>query len=549
MALVLSACGAPGDGDSSSADGGPSATVGVPTVLVMDASASMSGDDAPGPRIDAAKAAARGLIEALPGEAVLGLVTYGTATDDAPESQEAGCRDVTTLAEPAALDAEGHRDALTVEVDGLVPRGYTPIAESLRQAAGLLPSGDTAIIVISDGEDSCGDPPCEAAADLKQQNPGLRISTVGFKTATPELSCIASRTDGLFVTADDADQLATRLLAAREVEQNAAVLTPTGLGGIDIGSHFDDIRSAHSDFPAQSDGVADGEFTVITYLDCDYVFDSSGVVVEIRPHGGRTVDGLAVGDPLSRAVELYGDEVEATGGDGSTPNADLRYFAASREAGTAWKISTEDDRITGLVLCLCLPDAGDASPGEAEETRMRATRVGDTHIVTYRPFLGDGSLAPGFEVRDEMRFPWLCDPSPEQFLTCGQAHTGMAVDFCSTDGEVVWCPDHEGSGEPRFVRAPYGGAAGSGYSPRPATGPIPVYVDLANGERCRFGIEPGNPRTDAEHYYSCRSYERLWAKNGRGVFTTDGTWTSLKSEIGTTPFETVKVSRAVFFEP
>lgn len=560
LALILSACSAVGigdDDDAGPASGGQAATVGVPTVLVMDASASMLTDDAPGPRIDAATAAADGLIWALPGEAVLGLVTYGTSTDDAPGSQEAGCRDVTTLAQPAELDSDGHRDTLIAEVDGLVPQGYTPIAESLRQAAGMLPSGDTAIIVISDGEDSCGDPPCEAAAELKDQNPGLRVSTVGFKTATPELSCIASTTDGLFVTADDADQLASRLLAAREVDQNSAVLTPTGLGGIDIGSHFDDIRSATGDFPDQSDGVSEGEYTVITYVDCDYVFDSGGVVVEIRPHGGRTVDGLAVGDPVGRAVELYGEEVEAPAdaradapADAAGPSGEgVRYFAASREAGTAWKISTDGDRVTGLVLCRCLPGAEKrATSSGSEESRMTTTRSGATEIVTYRPYLEDGSLAPGFVARDEEQFPWRCRPSPEGFMTCGQEYTDMSVDFCSTDGEIVWCPDFRGSGAPRFTRARYGGDIGSNYSPRPAAGPTPAHVDLTGGGSCSLMIVPGNPRTDAEHFYSCGDYELLWARNGRGVFTTDGTWTSLKAAMGTGSFETVQVDRAIFVE-
>ena len=47
----------------------------VPTVLVLDGSGSMNTDDAPGPRIDAAKAAAHNLIKALPEDARIGLQT------------------------------------------------------------------------------------------------------------------------------------------------------------------------------------------------------------------------------------------------------------------------------------------------------------------------------------------------------------------------------------------------------------------------------------------------------------------------------------------
>ena len=124
----------------------------------------------------------------------------------------------------------------------------------------------------------------------------------------------------------------------------------------------------------------------------------------------------------------------------------------------------------------------------------------------------------------------------------------MSLDFCSTDGETVWCPDFGRSGGPVFTRAPYGGDSGNNFNPRPSAGPIPAHVDLTSGRSCPFMIVPGNPRTDAEHYYSCNDYELLWAKNGSGVFTTDGTWTSLKSKMGTGSFETVQVERAIFVE-
>ena len=124
----------------------------------------------------------------------------------------------------------------------------------------------------------------------------------------------------------------------------------------------------------------------------------------------------------------------------------------------------------------------------------------------------------------------------------------MGIEYCSTDGASVWCPDVEAGGERRFIRATYGGANSNDYNPRPDAGPLPAYVELANGQRCWFGIVPGNPRTDAEHYYSCPGFERLWAMNGQGVFTTDGTWTSLKGAISNSRLTTVEVARAVFFE-
>lgn len=551
LALILAGCAG---GDESGDTGAAAVTTGVPTVLVVDASASMLIDDAPGPRIDAARAAADGLIEALPNDAVLGLVTYGTSTDDSPASQAAGCRDVTTLADPGDLGADGNRETLARQVAGLSPSGYTPIAESLRQAAGLLPDGDTAVIVISDGEDSCGDPPCEAAAELREQNPGLRISTVGFKTATPELACIARTTDGLFVTADNADQLASRLLAARNVDQNASALTPTGLGGIDVGAHFDDIVGAHADFPDQSAGTAEGENIVITYIDCDYVFDRTGTVVEVRPHSGRTVDGLAVGDRLSRAVDLYGEEVDPSDLDPEwTTSSDSRFYTASREAGTAWKIASDGDAITSITLCLCLPGTGasgtSGSGSGSEGSRKTTTQSGQTEIVTYRPYLDDGSLAPQMPLHSRDSQSFGCQVSGE-FYSCGQYATDASLFLCSVNPQDrPVCPVIY-NGELRFVE---GGLVQmlppSGYKTLPTSGPVPMRVYLQDGLECRIGFQPGGGRAGYRTAYTCQDGSKIWHRDGGAGFdTSGGTWTARIGDMNGAGLSTVSISRVEILE-
>lgn len=570
LALVLTGCSALGIGGDDAA--------GEPTVLVMDASASMLTDDAPGPRIDAAKAAANGLIEGLPDEAVLGLVTYGTSTDDAPESQAAGCQDVTTLAEPVELGSDGHRAALLAEVGGLEPRGYTPIAESLRQAAGLLPEGDAAIIVVSDGEDACGDPPCEAAAELKEQNPGLRISTVGFKTATPELACIARTTGGLFVTADDADQLASRVLAARDADQNAAALTPTGLGGIDVGAHYNDISAAHDDFPGQGDGVTEGDYTVITYVDCDYVFDGDGVVVEVRPHDGRTVDGLTVGDSLDRATEIYGDEVDAPAEAANSSGAEeamkgtsnVRYFVASREAGTAWKVGTDGDTITDIVLCECLPPSAsagsDTNGGGAEwmapvagsgyfestSYRQDSRMVGQTEIMVYTPFQEDGTLSSEFEEigpgDDDL---WVCQRWRGDFYSCYQDEFPDAKSyFCSTNGETAWCATPRGGryyARHNNIRV----IEGRDTSLR-MIDPLPVWVSVkGTGATYYFQGRADIDRPDATPVYLSQGEGALWAPTGQSAFDTSGEfWTGYHAPAhGTTPpLRPLELDGVVFLE-
>ncbi|MFT4188322.1 MAG: VWA domain-containing protein, partial [Aeromicrobium sp.] len=73
VVLALSACG--GGTEERASGGEPVSEVpSVPTVVVLDASASMLADDAPGVRFEAARAAVTSLVEALPESHELGLV-------------------------------------------------------------------------------------------------------------------------------------------------------------------------------------------------------------------------------------------------------------------------------------------------------------------------------------------------------------------------------------------------------------------------------------------------------------------------------------------
>ncbi|MCB0928216.1 MAG: VWA domain-containing protein [Mycobacterium sp.] len=221
VCLLLAGCSRGSDAPSAAPSDTPAAQPkSVPTVLILDASGSMTEADAPGPRIDAAKTAAHGLLKALPDDSTLGLLAYGTAMGSA--------------------------------IDAISPSGYTPISRALQTGADALPDGATAIVLVSDGEDTCDTPPCDTATNLKKTHPGLTISTVGFKvdgTAADQLRCIAETTGGVFVQAANADQLAARLLATQNIDQANQSLSATGIFGINLGTNITDIRTTHPDFP------------------------------------------------------------------------------------------------------------------------------------------------------------------------------------------------------------------------------------------------------------------------------------------------------------
>jgi len=91
----------------------------VPVMIVLDASGSMNQTDAPGPRIDAAKAAVTTLIDGLPASTQVGLQVYGTGTGSTDGEKTAGCTDIKTLAPVGPLD-EG---ALKGQVASVVAAG------------------------------------------------------------------------------------------------------------------------------------------------------------------------------------------------------------------------------------------------------------------------------------------------------------------------------------------------------------------------------------------------------------------------------------------
>jgi len=209
----------------------------IPVMVVLDASGSMNQDDAPGPRIDAAKAAVNSLIDGLPGQAQVGLQVYGTGTGSTDAEKGAGCTDIKTLVPVGPLDA----GALKSQVDSVVAAGYTPIGNALRAAADALPNeGPRSIVLVSDGEDTCAPPgPCDVAGELHQQGIDLIIHTVGFKvdaSAREQLSCIAQATGGTYSDAADAGQLTQALAIKVDYATSGYTTVGAPVAGADLPS-------------------------------------------------------------------------------------------------------------------------------------------------------------------------------------------------------------------------------------------------------------------------------------------------------------------------
>jgi hypothetical protein len=192
-------------------------------LLIMDASGSMERVDDTGVRLlDGAKAALNRVVDELPDGTPVGLRVYGHRTPNT--DPVAGCQDTELVVPVAPLDRERLRGAIAA----YNASGYTPIGRSLQEAANdLPPEGPRTIVLVTDGEDTCGPPdPCQVARDLIGSGFDVRVETVGFflqgnPTATQQLQCIADTTGGTFRTADNAAQLADELsqLSARALRE------------------------------------------------------------------------------------------------------------------------------------------------------------------------------------------------------------------------------------------------------------------------------------------------------------------------------------------
>lgn len=180
-------------------------------LLLLDASRSMEDPDADGePKIEAARSALAAVIDDLDPQQAVGLRVFGGDVDlDRPLSEL--CTDSRLVVPIGAGNADDLRDA----VEGYAPRGETPIAYALQQAADDLgDEGQRTILLVSDGVATCDPDPCEVAEELSTDGLDLVVHTVGLgadAATRSQLQCIAGATGGQYADAADTDTLTSAL--------------------------------------------------------------------------------------------------------------------------------------------------------------------------------------------------------------------------------------------------------------------------------------------------------------------------------------------------
>jgi Ca-activated chloride channel family protein len=180
-------------------------------MIVFDASGSMAGNMDQGiatiiPRIDEVRSALAKVLPSVARNRRVGLITYGPG----PYQQ---CN-VDLNLKPTANAAP----IIMKDVDALTPAGKTPLTQAVKDAAEVLDfrTKPGVIVVVTDGEETCGGAPCELGNKLHAEADQLTIHIIGFRMkdyswtgeqSVLDAKCLAERNNGLYISAENRDEL------------------------------------------------------------------------------------------------------------------------------------------------------------------------------------------------------------------------------------------------------------------------------------------------------------------------------------------------------
>jgi Ca-activated chloride channel family protein len=185
---------------------------------ILDASGSMWQRVEGKPRITIAKETLARLLEETPANVRSGVTVYG-------HRRRGDCADIEEIIALGPMDAANKARAQE-RIRFISARGKTPITDSIQLTIDRLrqEEGESTIVLVSDGLESCGKDPCALTQKLKASGIKFVMHVVGFGLMdhqVEKLSCIADAGGGAYFTADTAGELLDALKTVKQsvVEQ------------------------------------------------------------------------------------------------------------------------------------------------------------------------------------------------------------------------------------------------------------------------------------------------------------------------------------------
>ncbi|HEX3054172.1 MAG TPA: SH3 domain-containing protein [Aggregatilineaceae bacterium] len=193
-------------------------------LIILDKSGSMSDPSTTGgTRLELAQDVLRQYITDMPNDSLLGLRTYGI---------DGSCVE-TELVYPIALI---DRPALISVIDSFYADGKTPIADTLSYIPSDMQgiSGVKEVLLVTDGQETCGGDPVSVASSLDDADPDLAIHVVGFAIddaqAQQNLREIPRVARGTYIPAESQDDLLQALSVVIRVPFQAYDLSGAPVG-------------------------------------------------------------------------------------------------------------------------------------------------------------------------------------------------------------------------------------------------------------------------------------------------------------------------------
>ena len=190
-------------------------------MLVFDASGSMASagyNELENPRIIEALDAVPHVLPRVTQYRRIGLVVYGPGPKDA-------CQNIDLKLAPAYNSAR----RIISELERVAPDGNTPLTQAVRDAAEALRFREkpAVVVLVTDGEETCGGVPCRLAASLLGEAASVTVHVIGFKVrgrffqwqsqsggdsrGQTAARCLADMTGGKYVSTETTEELVAAL--------------------------------------------------------------------------------------------------------------------------------------------------------------------------------------------------------------------------------------------------------------------------------------------------------------------------------------------------
>jgi hypothetical protein len=239
--------------------------------IILDLSGSMKLPLGKTTRIATARRVLHDVVAKIPDDFHVGLRVYGHRFGSRHKET---CTDSELVVPIQTID----RRRVLQMVDAKQPRGETPLVYSvLQSAADLKALGGGSVILITDGEESCGGDPAAAVRELKASGVDIDLQILGFTLSgmqvQQQLTEFARAAGGHYYSAQDGETLARALLMAAVDKMPFTVFdaagrevarADTGSTGIELppGDYKVVVRAAdrelvaeHVTIPARGDAV------------------------------------------------------------------------------------------------------------------------------------------------------------------------------------------------------------------------------------------------------------------------------------------------------